>query len=157
MCRRRSKKNEKQEINEAQTEQALGRSKGGFTTKIHAAVDALGNPIRLRVTPGQAHDLPQGRPLIEGLEAEAVLADKAYDADDFLAFLRQQGILIVIPQRKNRTEKREYDAFRYRERHLVECFFNKIKHFRRVFSRFDKLAKKYLAFLRFVSTLIWLR
>lgn len=151
------KKEPEQQLDEAQAEQALGRSKGGFSTKIHAAVDALGNPLRLRLTPGQAHDLPQAQSLLEGIEAQAVLADKAYDADDFLEFLRKKGILIVIPQKKNRLQKREYDGFRYRERHLVECFFNKIKHFRRVFSRFDKLANKYLAFLHFVSTLIWLR
>ena len=156
-CSAGAQKKEEQEISEAQTEQALGRSKGGFTTKIHAAVDALGNPIRLSLTPGQSHDILQARPLIEGLEAQAVLADKAYDADQFLNFLREKGILIVIPQKKNRIEKRDYDFFRYRERHLIECFFNKIKHFRRVFSRFDKIAKKYLAFLQFVSTLIWLR
>ena len=109
------------------------------------------------MTPGQAHDLPQGRPLVEGFNPEAVIADKAYDAHDFLEFLSQKGILIVIPQKKNRKEKRDCDFFRYKERHLVECFFNKIKHFRRVFSRFDKLATKYLAFLQFVSTLICLR
>lgn len=157
MLSRGSQKNEEEKREEAQTEQALGLSKGGFSTKIHAAVDALGNPVRLILTPGQAHDLPQGRPLIEGFHPEAVLADKAYDADDFLEFLRQKGIIIVIPQKKNRTEKRNYDVFRYRERHLVECFFNKIKHFRRVFSRFEKLGNRYLAFLQFISTLIWLR
>jgi transposase len=109
------------------------------------------------LTHGQAHDLPQGRPLVEGLNPEAVIADKAYDAHDFLEFLSQKEILIVIPHKKNRKEKRNCDFFRYKERHLVECCFNKIKHFRRVFSRFDKLATKYLAFLQFVSTLIWLR
>ncbi len=138
-------------------EQALGRSKGGFTTKIHAAVDALGNPIRLILTPGQAHDMPQGLSLLEGFNPKAVLADKAYDADELIDFLREKGIIIVIPPKKNRKEQRDYDSFRYRERHLVECFFNKIKQFRRVFSRFDKLAVKYLAFLQFVSVLIWLR
>ncbi len=151
------KKNENQKITEAQTEQALGRSKGGFTTKIHAAVDALGNPIRLILTPGQAHDMPQGLSLLEGFNPKAVLADKAYDADELIDFLREKGIIIVIPPKKNRKEQRDYDSFRYRERHLVECFFNKIKQFRRVFSRFDKLAVKYLAFLQFVSVLIWIR
>ena len=151
------KKNENQKITGAQTEQALGRSKGGFTTKIHAAVDALGNPIRLILTPGQAHDMPQGLSLLEGFNPKAVLGDKAYDADELIDFLREKGIIIVIPPKKNRKEQRDYDSFRYRERHLVECFFNKIKQFRRVFSRFDKLAVKYLAFLQFVSVLIWLR
>jgi len=150
-------KKKDQELEEAQTEQALGRSRGGFSTKIHAAVDALGNPLRLFLTGGQAHDILKAQALIEGLGAEAVLGDKAFDADHFLEFLKKCGIEAVIPPKKNRADQRDYDVFRYKERHLVECFFNKIKHFRRIFSRFDKLAKKYLAFVHFVSTLIWLK
>ncbi len=140
-----------------QTEQALGRSRGGFSTKIHAAVDALGNPIRLFLTGGQAHDILKAQALIEGLEAEAVLGDKAFNVNHFLEFLKKCEIEAVIPPKKSRTDQRDYDVFRYKERHLVECFFNKIKHFRRIFSRFDKFAEKYLAFVHFVSTLIWLR
>jgi transposase len=101
--------------------------------------------------------MPQARFLLEGLNPEAVLADKAYDADELIDFLREKGITVVIPPKKNRKEQRNYDFFRYGERHLIECFFNKIKQFRRIFSRFDKLADKYMAFLQFASVLIWLR
>jgi len=130
---------------------SFGPLKRWSSTKIHAAVDGLGNPIRLQLTPGQDHDLTQARSLIEGLKTEAVLADS------LIKFLEQQGILVVIPPKKNRTEARDCDFCRYKERHLVECFFTNIKHSRRIFSHFDKLAGKYLAFLQFISAMIWLR
>jgi transposase len=109
------------------------------------------------LTKGQAHDSPQGQPLVEGISAEAVLGDKASDSDAFLEYLQGRGILAVIPPSRNRKELRESETHRYKERHLVECFINKIKHFRRVFSRFEKLVKRYLAFIQFAATLIWLR
>jgi len=117
----------------------------------------LGNPLRLVLTGGECHDSPQADVLIEGLPAQAVIADKGYDSDDFIESVTKTGAQAVIPPRKNRKDQREYDKHLYRERHLVECFINKIKHYRRVFSRFDKLAKNYLSFLSFVSALIWLR
>ena len=143
--------------NGGQEEQALGRSRGGFSTKIHASVDALGNPLRFRLTGGERHDSTQAAALIEDCPAEAIIADKAYDSDGLLIVIKEQGAEAVIPPRANRTQLRDYDRHRYKERHLVECFFNKIKHYRRIFSRFDKLAKRYLGFLSFVGALIWLR
>jgi transposase len=140
-----------------QEQQALGRSRGGFSTKIHIAVDALGNPLRLILTAGQESDVAQGAPLIKDFTAQAVIADKGYDADELVKTITEQQAQAVIPPRNNRTEQREYDRHLYRERHLVECFINKIKHYRRVFSRFEKLSKNYLGFLSFVSALIWLR
>jgi transposase len=140
-----------------QDTQALGRSRGGFSTKIHIAVDALGNPLRLILTAGQESDVKQGAPLIKDLAAQAVIADKGYDSDDLIKSVEAHGMKAVIPPRKNRKDQRAYDKHLYRERHLVECFINKIKHYRRVFSRFDKLAKNYMSFLSFVSALIWLR
>ncbi len=86
-----------------------------------------------------------------------MIADKGYDADALLEIIKEQGAESVIPSRANRQEQREIDWHLYRERHLVECFINKIKHFRRVFSRFDKLSKNYLSFIHFVSSLVWLR
>lgn len=118
-----------------QGNQALGRSRGGFSTKIHIAVDALGNPLRLVLTSGECHDSTQAAVLIEGLEAQAVIAAKGYDADDFIESVTKTGAQAVIPPRRNRKEQRDYDKHLYRERHLVECFINKIKHYRRVFSR----------------------
>lgn len=143
--------------NGGQQEQALGRSQGGFSTKIHIAVDALGNPLRFILSQGQSHESPYAIDLIDGFHAEAVVGDKGYDAAKFIEHIEKQGMLAIIPPRKCRKDRREYDTYRYKERHLVECFVNKIKHYRRIFSRFDKLAKRYLAFIHFVAMLIWLR
>jgi len=140
-----------------QERQALGRSRGGFSTKIHIAVDALGNPLRLLLTAGQASDVTQGAPLIKEFKAQAVIADKGYDSDALVKTINEQEAQAVIPPRSMRKQLREYDRHLYRERHLVECFINKIKHYRRVFSRFEKLSKNYLGFLSFVSALVWLR
>lgn len=140
-----------------QVEQALGRSRGGFSTKIHVNVDALGNPLRFTLTGGQRHDITQADALISGYKGEYVIADKSYDADAFRRVIKASGAEPVIPPRACRKECYDYDKHLYRERHLVECFINKIKHYRRIFSRFEKLAKRYLGFLSFVSVLIWLR
>jgi transposase len=140
-----------------QQSQALGRSRGGFSTKIHIAVDALGNPLRFILTAGQCHDSPQAEALIEGYCMQALIADKGYDSADLVEAVTALGIQAVIPPRSNRKEQRDYDKHLYKERHLVECFINKIKHYRRVFSRFEKLSKNYLGFLSFVSALVWLR
>jgi len=117
----------------------------------------LGNPLRLILTPGQRHDITQAPALVEGYDYDAALADRSYDSDDFLLLIAARGAVAVIPPRANRTETREYDEYAYRERHLIECFINKIKHYRRIFSRFDKLDSRYFGFLCFVSALIWLR
>ena len=140
-----------------QQEQALGRSRGGFSTKIHIVVDGLGNPLDFVLTAGQAHDVKQGPALLKGRHGDYVIADKAYDADAFIQSIEAMGAIPVIPARKNRTEPRHMDAHLYKERHLVECFINKIKWYRRIFSRFDKLASRFLGFLSFVAALIWLR
>jgi transposase len=142
---------------EEPSNQALGRSKGGFTTKIHVMVDALGNPLDFILTGGPAADITQAYTLIKGIKATYALMDKAYDADKLIEQLIGQGIIPVIPPKANRKEAREYDKHLYKERHLIECFIGKIKQFRRIFSRFDKWAKNYLNFWRFGAALIWLR
>jgi transposase len=143
--------------NGGQAEQALGRSRGGFSTKIHVTVDGLGYPLRLYLTAGQRHDIVKAHDLTVDLDFDYLIADRSYGAQDFVDALLASDITVVIPPRKNAQQPREYDEWRYRERHLIECFIGKIKHFRRIFSRFDKLAKRYLGFLQFVSSLIWLR
>ncbi len=140
-----------------QDQEALGRSKGGFTTKIHAVVDALGQALRFTLTPGQRHDITQASSLLKGFENAHVIADKGYDSQALIDQLENQNCRPVIPPRSNRKTPREYDKHVYKERHLIECFFNKIKHFRRVFSRFDKRASAYMGFLAFASVIIWLR
>jgi transposase len=138
-------------------EQALGRSRGGFSTKIHVLVDGLGNPLRVRLTAGQCHDSPHAAALLEGLTFERVIADRGYAGQPVIEVVLASGAEVVIPPHPRAKEQRDYDRWWYRERHLVECFFNKLKHFRRVFSRFDKLARRYLGFVQFTSVLIWLR
>ena len=121
------------------------------------SVDGLGNPLQFQITAGQTHDITQAEALLPPGPIEYVIADKGYDAEAFVQVVRERGAIPVIPPRSNRKTPREYDAHLYKERHLVECFINKIKHYRRIFSRYDKLARTYLGFLHFVSTLIWLR
>jgi transposase len=127
-----------------------------LTTKIHALVDALGNPANLMLTPGQTHDLACAQDLIENADPEAVIADKAYDADRFIDTLARRQITPVIPPKSNRKTKRDCDFALYRERNLIERFFNKIKHFRAIATRYDKLARNFLAAVRLVSAIILL-
>jgi len=112
---------------DSQDENALGRSKGGFTTKIHALVDALGNPLKFILTPGQRHDVTQANDLIEDIKNTMVLADKGYDSSALVKTIEEKGSVAVIPPKKNRKAPREYDEHIYKERHLIECFFWKNK------------------------------
>lgn len=140
-----------------QADQALGRSRGGFSTKIHVTVDGLGNPLRLDLTADQRHDIIRAADMIVDLDFEYVIADRSYAAQHFIDHIIAQGAQPVIPPKQNAKQPRDYDEWCYRERHLIECFIGKIKHFRRVFSRFDKLARRYLGFLQLSSALVWLR
>jgi transposase len=140
-----------------QDQQALGRSRGGFSTKIHVSVDGLGNPLRLILTPGQAGDSPQAAALLTDMSAEGVLGDRAYDTNAIRQQIAEMDAEAIIPPHPNRKQPADYDRHRYQERHLVECFINKIKHYRRVFSRFEKLASRYMGFLQFTSALVWLQ
>ena len=137
--------------------QALGRARGGFSTKLHAAGDALGNPLAFHLTAGQQGDAPQALPLLDRRSAQAVIADKAYDTDAILAALAAAGILAVIPPRATRRQQRTTDWHLYRQRHKIENLFGFMKHYRRVFARFDKLAHRYLAFVQLVAACILLR
>jgi transposase len=137
-------------------DQAIGRSRGGLTTKIHALVDALGNPANLMLTAGQIHDLACAQDLIENADPEALIADKAYDADPLINSLTEREIAPVIPPKSNRKTKRDCDFALYRERNLIERFFNKIKHFRAIATRYDKLARNFLAAVQLVSAIILL-
>ncbi len=140
------------------TRRTIARRKGrGHSTKIHLATDALGNAIRFILTGGERNDITQAERLIENLFPDYVIADKGYDAKKFILLLRKKEIEVVIPSKISRLIQRAIDTDLYKERHLIECCIGKLKHFRRVFSRFDKLAKNYLSFVQFASTIIWLR
>ncbi len=114
-------------------QEALGRSKGGFTTKIHALVDALGNPLKFTLTPGQRNEITQAQVLTESIYNSTVVADKGYDSNAFVISLEDKGCTVVIPPKRNRKVQRYYDEHIYKERHLIEYFFGKIKNFRRIF------------------------
>jgi transposase len=117
-----------------------------LSTKIHATCDAIGNPTGFFLTPGQAHDLHGADALLPGIEAQYLLADKAYDADErVLAILKEKGIKAVIPPKSNRVTQREYDEELYKLRHLIENFFLKLKQFRAIATRYDKPARNFLA------------
>jgi len=138
-------------------DQAIGRSKGGLSTKIHAFVDALGNPLRFLLTPGQAHDLTGADALLPQMAAEVLIADKAYDVDDrVLKPLASAGKYAVIPPRQNRTAPRQFDEAFYQTRHLIENFFRKLKQFRAIATRYDKTARNFLAALHLAAATIWL-
>jgi transposase len=140
-----------------QYSQAIGRSKGGLTTKIHAVVDGLGNPIKLKLTAGNVHDMVPSCELIAGLDVDQLLADKAYDADSLIRLAESTESRVVIPARKNRNTMRFLDKHAYKERHLVECFFAKLKTYRRISTRYEKLASSFYAMVLIASCLIWLQ
>lgn len=112
--------------------------------------------MRLRLSEGQAADIREAPELIQGLAAQAVVGDKGYDADEFVRTIEAQGAQAVIPPRTNRTEQRDYDRHLYKDRNLVERFFNRIKQFRRLATRYEKLAQNFLSMLYLVCAYIWL-
>jgi transposase len=133
---------------------AIGRSRGGLTTKIHAVVDALGNPLRFILTPGQASDFTQAEALIDGLPAEYVLGDKGYDSKAFRDAIEAQNATPVIPPRKTSPQV-DCDYALYCERNLVERFFLKIKHFRRIATRYEQTTRAFVSILHLVSAFLW--
>ena len=139
-------------------EQHMGRSRGGLTSKVHAVVDANGLPVRLGLSPGEAHDNRLCQVLLAGLLPKTmVLADRGYDADWIRALVNEQGAWANIPPKRNRRDPICFSPYLYRSRNLVERFFNKIKQCRRIASRYDKLAANYLAFIKLASIRILLR
>jgi transposase len=140
-----------------QDAQALGRSRGGFGTKLHVCVDALGLPVRLILGPGQQHDITAAGGLIEGLAAENVIADKAYDGDAIYQEIIDQGGDPVIPPRRHRKRQHGYDKALYKEHNRVERFFSRIKHCRRIATRYDKLAETFMGFVVLASIMLWLK
>ncbi|MDZ8223568.1 IS5 family transposase [Nostoc sp. ChiVER01] len=136
--------------------EAIGRSKGGLSTKIHAVVDALGNPLSFYLTPGQACDLDGADQLLPTVVADTVLADKSYDADErVIERLESLGKTAVIPPKRNRTRPRDYDRDLY-TRHLIENFFAKLKQYRAIATRYDKRATNFLGAIYLAASVIWL-
>ena len=117
--------------------------------------DAQGRPMRFALTGGQAADSPQAIPLLHGIETGAVLADKGYESNRVLGCIRSSGATAVIPPKRNRKEPWEYDRELYRQRNLIERAFNKLKHWRRIATRYDRRSTYYLSALYLVSSVIW--
>lgn len=128
-----------------------------MSTKIHATVDALGNPTGFALSAGQASELDGADELVPRIEAMTVIADKGYDAEArVLAPLRAAGKTAVIPPRRNRTAQRAYDHDLYQARHLIENFFCKLKQFRAIATRYDKTKRNFLAALHLAASAILL-
>jgi len=121
------------------------------------AVRGLGLPVRLVLTAGQKGDAPQAEPLIDGLSAETVMADAAYDSDHLRQAIAEKGAQAVIPNNPSRAKKHALDKDLYAQRHLIECCFSKLKQFRRVATRYEKTARNYIAVVTLAAIVLWLR
>lgn len=127
----------------------MGRSRGGLTTKIHALVDVRGLPITLKLTPGQVHDGRSAADMLDTLgDGDVLLADRAYDGDALRAEIAARGAWANVRPMPNRKRHPPFSAFLYRYRNLVERFFNKIRHFRAIATRFEKHAENSLALIK---------
>ena len=136
----------------------MGRSRGGLTTKIHALVDANGLPVVLKLTAGQAHDGRSASDMLDGIdEGQILLADRGYDSDALRKTMKDRGAWANIKPMPGRKNIPAFSPYLYRYRNLVERFFNKLKHFRAVATRFEKHAENYLALIKLAAIKIWLR
>jgi transposase len=136
----------------------MGRSRGGLTTKIHAVVDANGLPVAIVLTEGQAHDGSSAAGMLGTLApGQILLADRAYDSNALRGAVKERGAWANIKPVAHRIDPPAFSPYLYRYRNLVERFFNKIKHYRAVATRYEKLASNYLAAVKLVAIRIWLR
>ena len=136
--------------------EALGRSRGGFSSKLHACCDALGNPLRFILTPGQDSDHRQAQSLLGDDVPGAVVADKGYDSESFADFIRQRKAEVVVPSRRSAKTPRNINKNLYKDRNKVERFFGRMKHYRRIATRYDKTAVSYLSFVYIAASMILL-
>ena len=137
------------------SDQALGRSRGGLSTKIHAVTDARGRPVDLRLTGGQVSDFVPAAELLEGKFGAAIIADRGHDGDRVVSLVEAQGSRAAIPPRSRRSGRREFDRDPYRLRHRIEFCFNRLKRHRRIATRYEKLAAHYLGMVQLASALVW--
>lgn len=136
--------------------EALGRSRGGFSTKVHVACDGLGQPVKIILTPGQNHDSTQAANLLADSQAAKIIADKGYDTNAIIAQIEARGAEAVIPPLGNRVEQRSYDKEEYKKRNVVERFMNLIKQCRRVATRYEKTARNFLGVIALVTSFVLL-
>lgn len=139
-------------------ERAIGRTSGGLTSKIHLCADAHGNPIDFEITGGEVHDSQIAPELIEKIKADYWVADKGYDSDVIRECARKKGMKPIIPRRFNSHKPNlDFDKHIYKIRHLVENVFARLKHFRSVATRFEKLARNFKSIVFIACTFIWLK
>ena len=145
-------------VGEKTADKAVGRTRGGLNTKIHAVVDGLGNPVEFLLSAGNDHDSVHAMELLEKVQicGSNVLADRAYGARTIREYISEHGASYVIPPQSNVSEPWPVDWYLYKERHLSECFFQKIKWFRRIATRYDKLDASFLAFVYLAAIAILL-
>ncbi|WP_414471476.1 IS5 family transposase [Microvirga sp. M2] len=136
--------------------QALGRSRGGLTTKIHMICDGLGRPLRFLLSAGQRHDCLGAKALLDGFQARSVLADRAYDTNELRQTIAAMGAEAVIPSSRSRKQPIAHDATAYKLRNRIERCFNKLKHCRRFATRYDRRACHFLAFIHLAAIMLWL-
>ena len=141
------------------TNQDIGLSRGGKNTKIHALVDALGNPVALYLSAGNINDCVVAVDVLKQAELKGsiVMGDKAYGTSDIREYIESEGGTYCIPPKENAKDPWECDYYQYKERHLVEVFFNKLKQFRRIATRYEKLSRNFFCFALLASAMILLK
>jgi len=139
-----------------QANEALGRSCGGFSTKLHCKTDALGYPLRAILSGGEEADIDYAEALVNNEPCDYLLGDRGYDAEQFRSVLKRSGTIPVIPGRSNRLKEIIYDKHIYKERNIIERFFNRMKNFRRLATRYDKRAFMFQAFITLFCVFKWL-
>jgi transposase len=140
-----------------QDDQALGRSRGGFGTKIHGSFDGLGHPVELKLTAANESDIAQAEELLADHTPEVVIADKGYDKKALVERIESRGAVAVIPTQKDRKEQRAIDEYLYRERNVCERFWSKVKQYRRIATRYEKKAANFLAFVKVAALMVMLK
>ena len=136
--------------------QAIGRSRGGRNTKIHAIADAKGRLLSILLTGGQAHDCPPAQRLIRRTKAaRKMLGDRAYDSAELRQWLGERGTKPVVPNKSNRKQPFRFDRKSYKQRHRIENAFCRLKDFRRIATRYDRLARNFLASICLVAAIVW--
>lgn len=134
----------------------MGRSRGGLTSKIHALVDSDGRPVTLRLTSGQVHNSQEAEALLDAMpEGATLLADKGYHSNAIREAAARKNVWANNPSRSNRKQRFPFSGWLYRQLNLVERFFNRIKHFRGITTRYDKCAENYLAAVKLICPRIW--
>ena len=134
----------------------MGRSRGGFSTKLHVIVDTKSRPLHIALTPGQRHEQVAAEELLSHAQGKALIGDAGYDSNQFIAAVRAKGMKAVICPKPERRGKPRLDRRLYRRRYLVEVFFHNVKRFRAVATRYEKTARNYLALVQIACVWLWL-